>query len=155
MWIIVIVAILVLGLGAYYYQHKQKITLSTPSSYLVPGKVPDGYKLTSTIPLNGYDSEYNYSLGKSSIQFREVAGYKSFDDYVKSWTRSNGTVIKEFTYNGNRGVVVAYDFPAGNHLYELGYQNDIFIERILSDNSITPDALIDILKGMEVKKLQN
>ena len=133
--------------------NQQTISGSTPSSYLVPGKVPDGYKLTSTIPLQGYDSEYSYSLGKSGIQFREVGGYRSFDDYVKSWTQSNGTIVKEFTYNGNRGVVISYSFPPGNQLYELGYQNDIFVERIGSDNSLTPDALIDILKGMEVKKL--
>ncbi len=136
-----------------YLQSNQKISSLSPSTYLVPGKVPDGYKLTSTIPLNGYDSEYNYSSGKSDIQFREVGGYKSFDDYVKSWTESNGTVVKEFTHNGNRGVVISVAAsPSGPAYYELGYKNDIFVERIISDSSLTPDTLIDILKGMEVRK---
>ncbi len=146
-----------------------------PSGFLVPNSVPSGYSLESQMGtyFSSSSTAWKYQAQKTDsfgprteyLQFYEVIN-NTFDNYVKTETKSTVQtvrVVKNFTYNGNDGVVL------GTFVNEKSYQispttSDIEYWLVYNDygklltihttdpTDITPDILIGLLKNMIPKK---
>lgn len=189
MWVILIVVIII-GVAFYFFSIKKEVQTqviqdkyeeafakrkaeeqaTSPAGYLVPGIIPSGYLADRSQRFTSHSTYYSYKAQKITsfgqmtayLQFKEDENQK-FDEFVARETTSTVQflrVVKDFTYRGNKGVIIGtfinqknYESRKSNE-YWLAYDHDgrLFTIHTTDGSELTPDKLIELLKSMSIAK---
>jgi hypothetical protein len=138
----------------------EKYQKNPPVGFLIPTKIPSGYKVQASGHLFESDrTHFYFSTGKGvsadpQLWFEEGSSiYPTLTAYLESKAKDpNSKIVKEFIFNGYKGVVVTTSNTKSN--YELAYDHNGRIVKIFSggDANITADILINILETTTIAK---
>ncbi len=144
-----------------------------PSGYLIPGNIPQGYKLRDN---GGRFTSYSTSLSFVSERveqnFGKITNYLNISetskDTAENWIKREVEsprqvlrVIKDFNYNQNKGVVIGVFLnenvykksPLSATEKYLVYDHDGRLFMIhTTDKDISADALIELLKDTTISQ---
>ena len=145
-------------LNSQIQEEMAKIRKVSPSGYLVPASIPEGYKPSNTPSSFEIDStmyDYENTSGKF-LSYREYA--KSYDQNMTAMSGNKDyKIIKTFTYNGSEGKIIEVKVKLSDastqSIQYLVYNHGGNCLTIQSDdNDVSSDILIGLLKAMTVAK---